>query len=186
MLPWLDQDCATSPGMNADVARMLQSTAPPSLPSPASEESTRQASSEVKISEDAFGKITTRCIKPEPSVPSKNKTEQVKTLAHAIAQQTFILAGGAEVPGSLPDNPVFSQAGYESTQTHLLHFARSGGREGKMSGPVGPLARHTMLSLSTGHLHFARNTAKHEAINTIIACSHIALKRTSTLRKAAL
>ena len=78
------------------------------------------------------------CIKPEPSVPSKNKTEQDKTLAHAIAQQTFILAGGAKYLGRntqegvrLPDNPVFSQAGLRVDPNRPLYILQGavGGKQ---------------------------------------------------------
>ena len=98
--------------------------------------------------------------KPEPSVPLENKTEHYKTLhTQSLSRPSFRLVGQKSLGPivytqegvRLPDNPVFSPAGLRVDPNP--HFAGSGGRESKLSGPVGPLARHTMLNLSTGHGH---------------------------------
>ena len=100
--------------------------------------------------------------KPEPSVPSKNKTEHYKTLAHAIAHRPSFWPVGQKYLGRivntqegvrLPDNPVFSQARLRVDPNRRPTFCRERWQGNEMSGPVGPLARHTMLNLSTGHGH---------------------------------
>ena len=104
---------------------------------------------------------TTCCVK-NPNPPSPQRTRQSITRplhTQSLSRPSFWVVGqkslgrivNTQEGVRLPDNPVFSQAGLRVDPNP--HFAGSGGRESKMSGPVGPLARHTMLNLSTGHGH---------------------------------
>ena len=129
--------------------------------------------------------IKTCCIKPEPSVASKqDRARQDPATRNRSADLRFGCWGKStwvthRKEFAFPTIRSFSQAGLRVDPnrplTLSLHCAGSAGREINMSSPVGPLAKHTMHGLSPKKVR-----------HTTLACIHIALKGTSTLSKAAL